>query len=73
MLFTPQALARTPIDVHAKYWDRWGDKTTAAVGAQHVPAGSGKFALEYEAAANGVEGAQYLYKESRGARPNAGD
>lgn len=56
----------TSSNVHAKYWDRWGDKNDVQRGVRIMLAGgfNGTFALEYEAGPlNGVEGAKYLYKE----------
>ena len=53
-------------NVHAKYWDRWGDLNDVQRGVRIMLAGGfkGTFALEYEAGPlNGVEGAKYLYKE----------
>jgi sugar phosphate isomerase/epimerase len=53
-------------NVHAKYWDRWGDKNDVQRSVRVMVAGGfkGTFALEYEAGPlNGVEGAKYLYKE----------
>ena len=53
-------------NVHAKYWDRWGDRNDVQRGVRVMLAGgfAGTFALEYEAGPlNGVEGAKYLYKE----------
>jgi sugar phosphate isomerase/epimerase len=53
-------------NVHAKYWDRWGDKNDVQRSVRIMIAGGfqGTFALEYEAGPlNGVEGAKYLYKE----------
>jgi hypothetical protein len=53
-------------NVHAKYWDRWGEKNDVQRGVRTMLAGGfkGTFALEYEAGPlNGVEGAKYLYKE----------
>ena len=53
-------------NVHAKYWDRWGDANDVQRGVRIMLAGGfkGTFALEYEAGPlNGVEGAKYLYKE----------
>ena len=53
-------------NVHAKYWDRWGDKNDVQRGVRIMLAGGfkGTFALEYEAGPlNGVEGSKYLYKE----------
>jgi sugar phosphate isomerase/epimerase len=53
-------------NVHAKYWDRWGDKNDVQRSTRIMLAGGfkGTFALEYEAGPlNGIEGAQYLYKE----------
>jgi sugar phosphate isomerase/epimerase len=53
-------------NVHAKYWDRWGDKNDVQRSVRIMLAGGfkGTFALEYEAGPlNGVAGAKYLYKE----------
>jgi sugar phosphate isomerase/epimerase len=53
-------------NVHAKYWDRWGDRNDVQRGVRIMLAGgfNGTFALEYEAGPlNGVEGAKYLYTE----------
>ena len=53
-------------NVHAKYWDRWGDKNDVQRSVRIMLAGvfKGTFALEYEEGPlNGVEGAKYLYKE----------
>jgi sugar phosphate isomerase/epimerase len=53
-------------NVHAKYWDRWGDRNDVQRSTRIMLAGGfkGTFALEYEQGPlNGVEGAQYLYKE----------
>ena len=53
-------------NVHAKYWDRWGDKNDVQRSVRVMLAGGfkGTFALEYEAGPlNGVEGAKYLHKE----------
>jgi sugar phosphate isomerase/epimerase len=53
-------------NVHAKYWDRWGDKNDVQRGVRIMLAAGykGTFALEYEEGPlNGVEGAKYLYKE----------
>jgi sugar phosphate isomerase/epimerase len=53
-------------NVHAKYWDRWGDRNDVQRSTRIMLAGGfkGTFALEYEAGPlNGVEGAKYLYKE----------
>ena len=53
-------------NVHAKYWDRWGDKNDVQRSVRIMLAGGfkGTFALEYEAGPqNGVEGAKYLYQE----------
>jgi sugar phosphate isomerase/epimerase len=53
-------------NVHAKYWDRWGDKNDVQRSTRVMLAGGfkGTFALEYEEGPlNGVEGAKYLYKE----------
>jgi sugar phosphate isomerase/epimerase len=56
----------TTSNVHAKYWDRWGDKNDVQRSVRIMMAAGfkGTFALEYEAGPlNGVEGAKYLYKE----------
>ena len=53
-------------NVHAKYWDRWGDKNDVQRSARIMLAGGfkGTFALEYEEGPlNGIEGAKFLYKE----------
>jgi sugar phosphate isomerase/epimerase len=53
-------------NVHAKYWDRWGDKNDVQRSTRIMLAGGfkGTFALEYEAGPlNGIEGSKYLYKE----------
>jgi sugar phosphate isomerase/epimerase len=53
-------------NVHAKYWDRWGERNDVQRSTRVMLAGGfkGTFALEYEAGPlNGVEGAKYLYKE----------
>ena len=53
-------------NVHAKYWDRWGDKNDVQRCVRIMLAAGyrGTFALEYEEGPlNGVEGAKYLYKE----------
>ena len=53
-------------NVHAKYWDRWGDKNDVQRSTRIMLAGGfkGTFALEYEAGPlNGIEGAKYLYRE----------
>jgi sugar phosphate isomerase/epimerase len=53
-------------NVHAKYWDRWGDRNDVQRSTRVMLAGGfkGTFALEYEAGPlNGIEGAQYLFKE----------
>ena len=53
-------------NVHAKYWDRWGDNNDVQRSTRIMLAGGfkGTFALEYEAGPwDGVEGAQYLFKE----------
>ncbi|HTV00040.1 MAG TPA: TIM barrel protein [Luteitalea sp.] len=52
--------------VHAKYWDRWGDLNDVKRSTRIMLASGfrGTFALEYEQGPwNGVEGAQYLYRE----------
>ena len=53
-------------NVHAKYWDRWGEKNDVQRSVRIMLASGfrGTFALEYEEGPlNGVEGAKYLYKE----------
>jgi sugar phosphate isomerase/epimerase len=53
-------------NVHAKYWDRWGDLNDVQRSTRIMLAGGfkGTFALEYEAGPlNGIEGAKYLYTE----------
>ena len=53
-------------NVHAKYWDRWGDRNDVQRSMRIMLAGGfkGTFALEYEQGPlNGVEGAKYLYNE----------
>jgi sugar phosphate isomerase/epimerase len=53
-------------NVHAKYWERWGDKNDPQRAARVLLAGGfrGTFALEYEAGPwDGVEGSRYLMKE----------
>jgi sugar phosphate isomerase/epimerase len=53
-------------NVHAKFWDRWGDGNDVRRSTRIMLAGGfrGTFALEYEQGPhNGVEGAQYLYRE----------
>jgi sugar phosphate isomerase/epimerase len=53
-------------NVHAKYWDRWGDKNDVQRSTRIMLAAGfkGTFALEYEAGPlNGIEGAKYLYRE----------
>ena len=52
--------------VHAKYWDRWGDKNDVQRSVRIMLAAGfrGTFALEYETGPlNGIEGAKYLFKE----------
>ena len=52
--------------VHAKYWDRWGDRNDVQRSTRIMLASGfrGTFALEYEQGPwDGVEGAQYLYRE----------
>jgi sugar phosphate isomerase/epimerase len=68
MLFSGlKALAPyTSSNVHAKYWDRWGEANDVQRSVRIMMAAGfkGTFALEYEAGPlNGVEGAKYLYKE----------
>jgi sugar phosphate isomerase/epimerase len=68
MLFSGvKALAPyTSSNVHAKYWDRWGDANDVqrSVGIMMAAGFKGTFALEYEAGPlNGVDGAKYLYRE----------
>ena len=56
----------TSSNVHAKYWDRWGDANDVQRSVRIMMAAGfkGTFALEYEAGPlNGVEGAKYLYSE----------
>jgi sugar phosphate isomerase/epimerase len=51
---------------HAKYWDRWGDRNDVQRSTRIMLAAGfrGAFALEYEQGPHdGVEGAQYLYRE----------
>ncbi len=53
-------------NVHAKYWDRWGDKNDVQRSVRIMLASgfNGTFACEYESGPlNGVEGAKYLYTE----------
>jgi sugar phosphate isomerase/epimerase len=53
-------------NVHAKYWDRWGDSNDVQRSTRIMLAAGfkGTFALEYEQGPlNGVDGALYLYKE----------
>ncbi len=53
-------------NVHAKYWDRWGDNNDVQRSTRIMLAAGfkGTFALEDEQGPlNGVEGAKYLYKE----------
>src|SRR5207248_8833475 len=52
-------------NVHAKYWNRWKDPDVRRnVRIMMDASYEGKFALEYEDGPwDGVEGAQYLYKE----------
>ena len=53
-------------NVHAKYWDRWGDKNDVRRATKIMLAAGfkGTFALEYETGPlNGIEGSQYLFKE----------
>lgn len=60
----------TSSNVHAKYWDRWGDKNDVQRPVRILLAEGfkGTFALEYESGPlNGVEGAKYLYKEVKAA------
>jgi sugar phosphate isomerase/epimerase len=56
----------TSSNVHAKYWDRWGDKNDVQRSTRIMLASgfNGTFALEYESGPlNGVDGAKYLYTE----------
>jgi sugar phosphate isomerase/epimerase len=56
--------ART--NVHAKYWDRWGDRNDVQRSTRIMLAAgyTGTFALEYEhGPLDGVEGAKFLYRE----------
>ena len=53
-------------NVHAKYWERWGDKNDPQRAARIMIAGGfrGTFALEYESGPHdGVEGSRYLMRE----------
>ena len=53
-------------NVHAKYWDRWGERNNVQRSVRIMLASGyrGTFALEYEQGPHdGVEGAQYLYRE----------
>jgi sugar phosphate isomerase/epimerase len=53
-------------NVHAKYWERWGDKNDPQRATRIMIAGGfkGTFALEYEAGPwDGVEGMRYLMRE----------
>jgi sugar phosphate isomerase/epimerase len=53
-------------NVHAKFWDRWGQKNDVQRSTRIMLAGGfkGTFALEYEQGPlNGVEGAKFLYRE----------
>jgi sugar phosphate isomerase/epimerase len=53
-------------NVHAKYWERWGDKQDVQRATRIMLAGGfkGTFALEYEQGPwDGVEGERYLFKE----------
>jgi sugar phosphate isomerase/epimerase len=53
-------------NVHAKYWERWGDKNDPQRATRVMLAGGfrGTFALEYEAGPwDGVEGSRYLMRE----------
>ena len=53
-------------NVHAKYWDRWGDYNDVRRSTKIMLAAGfkGTFALEYETGPlNGVEGSKYLFKE----------
>lgn len=53
-------------NVHAKYWDRWGDRNNVQRSVRIMLASGyrGTFALEYEQGPHdGVAGAQYLYRE----------
>lgn len=53
-------------NVHAKYWDRWGEYNNVRRSTKIMLAAGfkGTFALEYETGPlNGVEGSKYLFKE----------
>jgi sugar phosphate isomerase/epimerase len=53
-------------NVHAKYWDRWGDNNDIQRSTRIMMAAGfrGTFALEYESGPwDGVEGAQHVFKE----------
>jgi sugar phosphate isomerase/epimerase len=62
-------------NVHAKYWDRWGDKNDVQRSTRIMLASGykGTFALEYEdGPLNGIEGAKYLFKEVMAALSSPG-
>jgi sugar phosphate isomerase/epimerase len=53
-------------NVHAKYWDRWGERNDVQRSVRIMLASGyrGTFALEYEQGPlDGIAGAQYLYRE----------
>jgi sugar phosphate isomerase/epimerase len=53
-------------NVHAKFWDRWGDRNNVQRSVRIMLAAGfrGTFALEYEQGPlDGLEGAKYLYRE----------
>jgi hypothetical protein len=53
-------------NVHAKYWDRWGDQNDVRRSTRIMMAAgfTWTFAVEYETGPlNGIEGAKYLYTE----------
>ena len=62
-------------NVHAKYWDRWGDKNDVQRSTRIMLAGGfkGTFALEYEAGPlNGIEGREVPVQRSDGGAVVAG-
>ena len=53
-------------NVHAKYWDRWGDRNNVQRSTRIMIANGfrGTFALEYEEGPwTQMDGVQYLFKE----------
>ncbi len=62
-------------NVHAKYWDRWGDKNDVQRSTRIMLASGykGTFALEYEdGPLEGIAGAKYLFKEVMAALASPG-